>query len=65
MPNELSQLAIIAWNEPVDKVIATINKYKTVEKAIQAYRDDYGYNERGETKFPYDLAITAFKDYIK
>ena len=63
--NELAQLAIISWNEPINKVIETANKYKTLPVIRQAYNDDYGYNEKGETLFPYNLTIEAYNNYTK
>ena len=63
--DDLTKLAIIAWNEPISKVIETANKYKTIGGVITAYRDSYGYNEKGETLFPYNLAIEGYNKYIK
>jgi hypothetical protein len=63
--NELAQLAIISWNEPINKVIATANKYKTLPAIRQAYNDDYGYNEKGDALFPYNLTIEAYNNYTK
>jgi peptidoglycan hydrolase-like protein with peptidoglycan-binding domain len=63
-PDEIVQLALISWNEPIDKVIQTANKYKTLNAVRKAYKDSYGYNEKNETLFPYDLALTAFNKYV-
>jgi ACT domain-containing protein len=63
--DELAQLAIISWNEPVDKVIETANKYKSLDKVRKAYQDSYGYDDKNKTLFPYDLALDAFNLYIK
>jgi hypothetical protein len=65
LPNELTTLALISWNEPVDKVIETINKHKTLDRTVKRYQDAYGYDENGKTKFPYDLAVTGFNKYIQ
>ena len=62
--DELVQLAIISWNEPIDKVIQTANKYKTINKVRKAYQDSYGYDDKKRTLFPYDLTLEAFNKYI-
>lgn len=62
--DEIMQLALISWNEPIDMVIKTANKYKTLDAITKAYRDSYGYDDNGKTKFPYDLALTAYNNYI-
>lgn len=64
-PDELAQLALISWNEPVDMVIKTANKYKSLDKIIKAYQDSYGYNDKKETLFPYNASVVAFNNYIK
>ena len=45
--DEIAQLAVISWNEPVDMVIKTANKYGNLQEVVQAYKDDYGYNKKG------------------
>jgi len=63
--DEFTQLAIISWNEPVDKVIKTAEKYGTLDKVIKAYKDDYGYNSKGETFFPSNLPVIGYNKYLK
>ena len=63
--DEIAQLAVISWNEPVDMVIKTANKYGNLQEVVQAYKDDYGYNKKGGTEFPYDLTLTAYNRYLK
>lgn len=58
--NDLTQLALISWNEPVDVVIQTANKYKTLENVINRYKEVYG-----KGKFKYELALEAYNKYIK
>jgi hypothetical protein len=63
--DELAQLALISWNEPVEMVIKTAEKYKTFDKSIKAYQDSYGYNNKGETLFPSNLPLIGYNQYLK
>lgn len=63
--DELAQLALISWNEPIDKVIKTAEKYKTFDKTVKAYQDSYGYNNKGETLFPSNLPLIGYNRYLK
>jgi len=63
--DELAQLALISWNEPVEMVIKTAEKYKTLDKVRKAYQDSYGYDKKGNTLFPYDLALEGYNKYLK
>ena len=55
---ELTKLAMLAWNEPIDVVAKSFEKYKSYDNTLAAYRGETG-------KHNYDLALTAFDDYLK
>lgn len=60
--DELSQLALLSWNEPIHKVIETANKYDNMNDVINAYIKAY---EKDGKEFPYKLALTAYNNYLQ
>jgi len=62
--DEIVQLAMLSWNEPLYKVLETVNKRKSFKSVINAYQEAYGKTEKGESKLPYNLALTAYNNYI-
>jgi len=60
--DDITQLAMIAWNEPVQRVIDTAVKYKNLPAVLKAYEDSYAKDNR---KFPYARAIEAYNAYIQ
>jgi peptidoglycan hydrolase-like protein with peptidoglycan-binding domain len=63
--DELVQLSLLSWNEPLHKVLETIKNRKSFKNVINAYEEAYGKNEKGESNLPYSLALTAYNNYIK
>ena len=53
---------MISWNEPIDKVVETANKYNDFDKVISAYKDSY--KKEGED-FPYELSLVAYNEYVQ
>jgi hypothetical protein len=63
--DQIAQLALLAWNEPLHKVIETVKKRKSFSEVIKAYETAYGKNEKGESKLPYAKALIAYNKFIK
>ena len=61
--DQLAQLSILAWNENIATVSKSLDKYKTFDNVIKAYRTN---TETGKVEsHPYDLALEAYRDYLK
>ena len=55
---ELSKLAMLGWNEDISTVGRSLQKYKSFDGTMEAYRGETGTHQ-------YDLAFDAFDKYLK
>ena len=55
---QLTKLSMLSWNEDVSVVAKSMEKYKTYDNVMKAYRGENG-------KHDYDLALVAYDDYLK
>tara|TARA_R110000868_G_scaffold74337_2_gene214890 strand:- start:1322 stop:4135 length:2814 start_codon:yes stop_codon:yes gene_type:complete len=55
---DITKLAMLAWNEDVSVVAKSMEKYKTYDSVMKAYRGSNGSHD-------YDLALVAYQDYLK
>jgi hypothetical protein len=55
---DITKLAMLAWNEDVSVVAKSMEKYKTYDSVMKAYRGENGRHD-------YDLTLVAYQDYLK
>jgi peptidoglycan hydrolase-like protein with peptidoglycan-binding domain len=55
---ELSKLAMLGWNEDISIVGESLQKYKSFDGTMEAYRGESGSHQ-------YDIAFEAFDKYLK
>lgn len=61
--DELTQLAMLGWNEKINVIGESMQKYKTFDKTMNAYNTN---KETGEKEaHPYSLAFEAYNNYLK